>query len=151
ARRDRRAARPRRGRSRLSPAASRIWALLAALLQTWRSLLRLLEIAQVRRRLVLLDRHQQAVGAEEIRLVADADHGIVQGADGAGPARPRVGIARRLLEDDPRLAQRVIEHGDLVVDDVLVGLVEIDLLLDHGLAVLMERNAAGVVGARIFQ
>jgi hypothetical protein len=40
------------------------------------SLWRALEIAQIRRRLIFLGRHQLAVGAAEIVLVLDADMGV---------------------------------------------------------------------------
>src|ERR1700704_4928349 len=44
----------------------------------------LLEVAQIRRRLVLLGGHQQAVGTEVIDLVADAHMGIAFAADFVG-------------------------------------------------------------------
>src|SRR5262249_55165082 len=45
------------------------------------------EIAQVRRRLILAHRHQQVVAAEEIVLLADGHVPVVLGADGFAPER----------------------------------------------------------------
>ena len=42
----------------------------------------------------------------------------------------------------------MVGDGHLVVQQILVGLVEIDALLDDGLIVLVQRNAAEIEGAR---
>ena len=58
------------------------------------SLLHLSEIFQIRRLLVLLGRHQQAVTADEVIVVLDLDMRVVLGADRLQPIRPGIGIAR---------------------------------------------------------
>src|SRR6516165_2436571 len=116
------------------------------------SLPRLLEILQIRRRLVLLRRHQVAVGADIVDLPADADMRIVLGADRLAP--PDRLLARGpavVLGDGPGPRQGMVDGGDLVVQEIAVGLVEIDALLDHGLIVLVHGNAGAVEGARPFQ
>ena len=45
----------------------------------------------------------------------------------------------------------MVGGGDVVMQEVGIGLVEVDALLDDGLAVLMEGNAAGIVRTRVFQ
>src|ERR1700730_18195601 len=97
-------------------------------LRTWSSLLRFLEILQIRRRLVLLGRHQLAVGAEIIRLAADLDPGIVLRASVRVPGRTGIRIAGGLLDLDVWPRHCMIDHGDLVDERVAVGLVEIDPL-----------------------
>src|SRR6267142_425493 len=116
------------------------------------SLPRQVEIAQIRWWLILLDRHQEAVGAEEIVLLADDDMNIVFGADVlAPPDRSLGGDTAVVLGDGPGPRQRIVDHGDLVVQHVRISLVEINPFLDHGLAVRVEGNAAGVVGARVLE
>src|SRR5262249_59666721 len=56
-----------------------------------RSLLRLFEIPQVGRRLVLACRHQETVRAQHVTVLADADMRIVLGADLLAPVVPGVG------------------------------------------------------------
>jgi hypothetical protein len=51
----------------------------------------LFEIPQIRRRLVLLRRHQQAFGAQVVGLLADADMDIVLGTDVLAPPDRLVG------------------------------------------------------------
>src|SRR2546421_70419 len=92
-------------------------------------LARAFEIAQIRRRLVLLGGHQLAVGAEIVRLAADADMRIVFSAMVRVPDRTQIGIAGGLLFLDPRPRQRTIGHGDLVIERVGIGFVEVDPLL----------------------
>src|SRR5579883_2278805 len=73
----------------------------------------LLEIAQIGRRLVLLGRHQVAVAAEEIVLLADADMIIALAADHVGkPDRFVADHAPVGLIDDPRPGQRMVDGGD---------------------------------------
>jgi hypothetical protein len=68
-----------------------------------------------------------------------------------GPDRlVRFDAAKGLL-DQPRPGQRMIEGGDLVVQQIGIGLVEIDALLDDGLVVGMQRDAGGVEDARPFE
>src|SRR5262245_46769153 len=111
----------------------------------------LLEIAQVRRRLVLLRRHQLAVGAQIVVFLADADVGIELRAHIRLPDRARTGIAEAGLQLLVGPRERIIDHGHLVVELVGIGLVEIDALLDDGVPVLVERNAGDVVAARQLQ
>jgi hypothetical protein len=40
----------------------------------------------------------------------------------------------------PRPRQRVVDHRDLVMQDVGVALVEIEALLEHGFVVVVERE-----------
>src|SRR6266705_2309812 len=54
---------------------------------------RLIEISHVGGRLALLGRHQITVRADEIGLLADADMGVVLGANILGPDRPWIGVA----------------------------------------------------------
>ena len=58
------------------------------------------------------------------------------------PDRTRIGIARGLLGLGVWPRQSMIDHGDFVIEHVAVGLVEIDPLLDDGLAVAVKRHAA---------
>src|SRR5712671_2427019 len=113
-------------------------------------LLLLIEIGQVRRRLVWARGHQLAIRAQEVRIVADLDHGVIVGAD-VGPPERTLRIAGGLPPDRPRPRQRVVEDRNVVIDDVRVGRIEIEALLDDGFTVAVERNAARVVGARAFQ
>src|SRR3954451_18217120 len=87
------------------------------------------EILQVRRRLVLAGRHQLAVGAQEIVLVLDLDPRVLLRAYRRAPERARLRRVLGFLRDRPWPRQRAVMDGDLVVKDVLVGLVEIDALL----------------------
>src|SRR4029453_7234503 len=98
------------------------------------SLPRQVEIAQIRWRLILLGRHQEAVGTEEIVLLADDDMNVVFGADVlAPPDRSLGGDAAIVLDDGPGTRQCIVEHRDLVVQNVGISLVEINPFLDHGL------------------
>src|SRR6195256_6016126 len=54
---------------------------------TYASLRPVLEISQIRRRLVLANRHQHAVVAHEIALLANGGHRVVFDAGTLGPAR----------------------------------------------------------------
>src|SRR4029434_373055 len=68
--------------------------------------------------------------------------------DELAPSRPRVGIAAQIPGHGPWPGQRMVVDRDLVVQDVLVGLVEIDALLEDRLVVVMQRQARGIVMAR---
>src|SRR5262249_57196975 len=74
-----------------------------------RSLLRLLEITQIRRRLVLAARHEQAVGAEHVILPADAGMRIVLRTDFLDPIVARIGVAWIFLFHGPLPRQRSVD------------------------------------------
>src|SRR5262245_32061427 len=76
---------------------------------------------------------------------------IVLRADVIFPSRASIGTAVGPLFLGVRSRQRIVDHGDLVPEDVLVGLVEIDPLLDHRLAVAVERDAGRIVTARVLE
>src|SRR5262249_10959336 len=59
---------------------------------------------------------------------------------------PRLG-APIILGDGPGTRQRMVDGGDLVVEKVRIGLVQVDALPDDALVVAVERNAADVVVA----
>src|SRR6266576_3761827 len=85
------------------------------------------EIAQIRRRLVLDGWHQQAVAAEEIDLLADADVNIAFAANlMSEPDRLVRRRAPERLVDHPGAGQCMVRGADVVVEQVRVGLVEID-------------------------
>src|SRR5262249_30615616 len=112
-----------------------------------RSSLRFLpEIAEIGRLLPLADRHQTPVAAQEIDLVADRDVVVAFGAVVLGPDRLRQ--ATVALDDRPGAGERIVDGRHLVVQDRRVGLVQIDALLDHRLAVLGEGYAGLVEQAR---
>src|SRR5215471_15351671 len=96
---------------------------------------RLIEAAQVRGLLILPDRHQEAIGAQEIILLADDDVLVVGGADVLAPSV--VALATIAAGDGPGPRQRVVDGGDLVAQQVGIGLVEADALLDDGALVRM--------------
>src|SRR5262249_1542928 len=114
--------------------------------------LRLLEIAQVGWPLVLLGRHQQAVVAEEIVVLADDDMRIVLRANVLAPPDGLLGRnAAVVLRDGPRTRQGAVDHGDLVVEDVGIGAVEIEAFLDDGLPIFVERDAARLIDPRALE
>src|SRR5216683_1277045 len=107
------------------------------------------KITQIRRRLVLHGGHQEAVAAEVINLLANADMNIAFAANlVAKPDRFAAGDASEGLVDHPWPGQRMVDGGDVVVQQVAIGLVEIDALLDDGLVVGMQRDSGGVIDAR---
>src|SRR5579863_1191694 len=106
---------------------------------------RLIEVFQIRRRLILLDRHQEAVRAPEIDLLADDDVRVALAAAVLGP--DHVLGATIALHRRPGPRQRIVDSGHLVVQDVWIGLVEIKALLDHAVVVVGGRHAALVPGA----
>ena len=48
----------------------------------------------------------------------------------------------------PRMRERMVDQRDFVMEDIPVGLVAINPLLDDGLIVLVQRNAGAVQGAQ---
>src|SRR6266700_2619066 len=108
-----------------------------------------LEIFQIGSRLAFADGHQIAVGGQNVVLLADGDVVVVLGANIFGPDHLLlVPLAMRAARHRPRAGERMVDRGDFVAEDVRVRLVEKNPLLDDGLAVLMERNAAGIVAVR---
>src|SRR5215469_14280672 len=87
------------------------------------SFLRLLEILQIRRRLVLLRRHKEAGLADIIVLLADLYMMVAVGALRFEPHRLRLGGPAVLLVGGERAGQRMVMHGDVVVQEVGIGLV----------------------------
>src|SRR5712691_6017657 len=77
-------------------------------------LLSLLEIAQIRRLLAFLDRHQVAVGGQEVALLADVDVLIVLGAIIEVPHDVGTGLAHISLGHRPGTCQRIVDGGDVV-------------------------------------
>src|SRR5262245_28646967 len=65
-------------------------------------LLRLVEISQIRRRLILLRGHQVAIGAQEIILLADDHMMVVLGTNRLAPDRVFFCIAKVLVGDGAR-------------------------------------------------
>src|SRR5215813_10308594 len=106
-----------------------------------------LEMPQVGRRLTLLRRHQEAVGTEEVALLADGDVIVVLRTQIFAPERMLLGRPAVALRHRPWPRQRVVDDGDLVAQDVAVALVEIDALLDHRLVVRVQRQAGCIIGA----
>src|SRR5215468_7531061 len=92
-----------------------------------------LEMPQVGRRLTFLRRHQEPVGAEEVALLADGDVIVVLRAEILAPKRILLARPAVALDHRPWPRERVVDHGHFVAQDVAVGLVEIDALLDHRL------------------
>src|SRR5229473_2648926 len=113
------------------------------------SLPRRREITKIRRRLVLLGRHQHVVSAQEIILTADQNMMIVLGAVVLQP--DRAGVAAISLRDRPGPRQGVVDDGDLVVKRIRIALVEKKALLHHRLVVGVKRHAGALVGARTLE
>src|ERR1022692_2483006 len=65
----------------------------------------------------------------------------------AKPERLIAYDAPESLCDPPRAGQRMVDGGDVVVKQVLVGLVQVDALFNNGLIVLMQRDTGGVKDA----
>src|SRR6266567_3159080 len=75
------------------------------------SFLRLLEMPKIRRALVLPRRHQVAVGAAHVVLLADEDLLVAFRADVLAPEIPRIGIALVVFDHRPGTRERVVDHG----------------------------------------
>src|SRR5712691_520382 len=72
------------------------------------SLLRLLEISQIRRSLAFLGRHQQAIGAQHVALRADKEVIVVLGTIDFAPEWLRIWFATVVFHHGPRTRQRVV-------------------------------------------
>src|SRR5262245_66626097 len=73
---------------------------------------------------------------------------VVFSADDLAPPRERIRIALIFPGYLPGPGQGAVDGRDLVIEDVRVGLVLVDPLLHDGLVVAVQRQTAGVVGAR---
>src|SRR5260370_25712356 len=103
----------------------------------------LFEVAQIWWRLVLADRHQIAICTDIVVLLAHVDVNVVLGTDLLGPpGRPRFFVARVILDNRPGTRIGTIDQRYLIMQDVRVGLIEIDTLLDNALIVLVGRKQA---------
>ena len=100
----------------------------------WRLSGSFIEIPQVRRLLALARGHQEAVGAEHVIVVLDADVRVVLGADLLDPVVPRVGVAGIFLLDRPGTGQR---RGGVALD------IAPDRRKRRGLVVDLDRNIFG--------
>src|SRR5215467_288800 len=116
-----------------------------------RSLLRLVEISQVRRWLLVSGRHQVAVLTHFVGLVADMNEWNLLVANVLRPLRQGVEGATIVLHHGPRTGQCVVGHRDFVMKEVAVRVVEIDSLPDDALAILVQRNATAVEETRSFE
>src|SRR5215467_3269915 len=106
----------------------------------------LVEISQIWRRLILFDRHQEAVRAEEIILLADNNVDVVLDADVFPPPDRSLGCnATVVFDHGPGTCESIVDHGDFVVQDVRISPVEPNPLFDDRLAIRVEWNAARVV------
>src|ERR1700740_2178359 len=70
------------------------------------------------------------------------------GADELGPVRPRIGIATEIPRYGPWPGQGMVDHRDLVMQQVLLRLVEIQALLEDRLVVVVQRQPGGIVMTR---
>src|SRR5258708_15372802 len=105
----------------------------------------LLEITQIRRRLVLHGGHQEAVAAEEVNLLTDPDMSILFAANRVAEPGRLVGRGAPVgFGHQPWPGQSMIDGGDVVVQQIRVGLLGLDALLTDGLVASGQRVAAGV-------
>src|SRR5262249_12558727 len=97
------------------------------------------EISQGRRCLPLVGWHPKSVAAGVVDVVPNSDMGIVLHADRLGPPdRSLIGCAAVGFCNSPWARQRVVDDGDLVVNDVRVVLRNRDPFLDYCLVVLVQ-------------
>src|SRR6266850_2507795 len=109
---------------------------------TW-SVARLLEIPQVRRLLALLCGHEKAVRAYHVVVFADSKMEVGFGAVLFRPfGKDVLRVAPVVLCHRPGTRECVVNHGDLVMGDVRIGLVDVKAFLDDGLVVPVQRNAS---------
>src|SRR5262245_42915005 len=107
------------------------------------------EVEQVGRLLALLRGHQPAIGrVHEIIFLADLDPVVICRTR---LRRPGLVGADGLLVLEIRARQSAVHHSDVVPENVWVTLLQIEALLDDGLAVASERQAGDVIGARLAQ
>src|SRR6266849_1699311 len=106
------------------------------------------EVLQARRRLILLGWPDKAILVQEVCFITDANRVALPDARVLVPLRLRVRGAPVVLQHRPGPRQRMVEDRDLVMQEVLVGLVEEDALFDDRLIVLVQRNSAQIEIAR---
>ena len=80
--------------------------------------------------MVFLGRHQIAVSAEHIVFVPDMEMLVALGANRLDP--DWVGLAVVVLSYCPRSGQRIVDRCNFVMQNVLIGFVEVDPFLDDG-------------------
>ena len=98
----------------------------------------LLEIPQIGRSLILLGGHQKSVRAQVVVFLADDDMDVALDAIELAPRGARIRIAPICFVDRPRPCQRIVDHGDHVMKNVRVRLVEIEALFEDRLIVEMQ-------------
>jgi len=103
----------------------------------------LLEMAQIGRRLVLLLGHQEPVAADEIHLLVDRDVDVALDAIVFFPG-DILGVPPVILCHRPRPRERIVNRGQLIMQGVRVGLVQIEPFSDDGLVVVGHRHAGQV-------
>ena len=103
-----------------------------------RLLLRLFEISQIGRCLILLCRHQEAIRAQEVVFLANDNIHVALIAVLFHPDRMRIGISLKGLVDTPWPRQSVIEDRDFVMEDVWIALVEMKPLFESRLIVEVQ-------------
>src|SRR5881396_2725185 len=79
-------------------------------LPTRASLPRLLEIAQIRRCLVLFGGHQESFRAQEIVFLADDDLRVALGAKSLAPVWMRIRVAPECLVDDHERCRQPVQR-----------------------------------------
>jgi hypothetical protein len=77
-------------------------------------------------------------------LISDEYLRVVFGADRFEPFRARIGITRVSLVDRPWPRQSMIYDGDLIMQNVPIGFVQIDAFLEYRLIVFVQRQAGSV-------
>src|SRR5262249_21281750 len=107
------------------------------------------EIFDSRRRLPRAGWLEEAVLVDEVDFIAEHDLMIVFGADLLQP--DRIGGAVVAACHRPRPRQGMIDGRDLVMQEARIGPVQKDALLDDGLVVLVQRQAAIVERARFLE
>ena len=88
------------------------------------------EISKVRWCLVLLSRHQEPIAAYPIVFIPDDNIRVALGARRFAPDWTGIGVAPVSLVDAPRPRRGVVEHGDFVMKNVRIVLVEMKPLLE---------------------
>src|SRR5262249_3324838 len=64
------------------------------------------------------------------------------------PIGTRIRAVHISFVDSPGMRQRMVDHGDFVVDDFRIGLIEVNTLLEDGLIIEVKGKAGGVIDAR---